>query len=197
MEAVQQDGDDDNDQGALASNQGVVVTSLPTSSTSRRHQPPSHYGILPVAPASWQRSPASHEAAANSAVELGHSGLHNSEYQHNLQSPASQQLSGVVPTQHSHDWHRPDSGEALLVPQPSLIAAQCSGASESHPRSASQLDICQAALETTQQATIEEVSALHPAAPPFFHVSQPNTAYTVIRVQTPVNWHTPSMQLQV
>ena len=161
VEAVQQDGDDDNDQGALASNQvGGGVTSLPTASTSRRHKPASPYSILPVAPASWHRSPALHEAAANSAVELEHSGLHNSEYQQNPQSPASQQLSGVLPTQHSRTWHRPDSGDAMLVPQPSLVAAECSGASESHPNLASQHDTCQAAPETTQQATIEEVSDL-------------------------------------
>ena len=100
-------------------------------------------------------------------LELGHSGLHSSEYQHNPQSPASQQLSGVLPAQHSRTWHRPDSGEAMLVPQPSLVAAECSGASESHPNFASQHDICQAALETTQQATIEEVGDLQPPAQPF------------------------------
>lgn len=187
VEAVQQDGDDDNDQGALASNQvGGSVTSLPTASISRRHKPAPHYSILPVAQASWQRSqsPASHKAAANSAVELGHSGLHDSEYQHNPQSPASQQLSEVVPTQHSHKWHKPDSGEAGQVPQLSLAAAECSGASESRPHFASQHDMCQAAPETTQQATIEEVGDPQPPAQPFLHVC--HGLYSVYFLQTPI-----------
>ena len=86
--------------------------------------------------------------------------VYDSEYQHNPQSPASQQLSAVSRTQRSNKRQRADSAEAMLAPQPSLIAAECSGASECHPHSASQHDLCQAAPEATQQSTIEQVSTL-------------------------------------
>ncbi|KAL3162424.1 hypothetical protein ABBQ32_010094 [Trebouxia sp. C0010 RCD-2024] len=158
VEAVQQDGDDDDVQGDLASNQvGVVVSSLPTSTPARRPKPTSLCRILPVAPAG-QKSPVSRKTADRSGVEGGHSVTYDSEY--NPPSPASQQQSRVSHTQRSHKRHKADSSKALPAPRPSsalLLAPECSGASQGGSQAASQQGVCQAAPETTQQATIEEV----------------------------------------
>lgn len=159
VEAVQQDGDDDDIQGDLASNQvGVVVSSLPTSTSARRPKPTSLCGV-PV-PLARQKTPASHKTADRPGLEHGRSVMYDSEYQYNSASPASQQRSEDSHTQRSHKRHKADSGEALPAPWPSsalLLAPECSGASQGASQAASQQGMCQAAPETTQQATIEEV----------------------------------------
>ena len=161
VEAVQQDGDDDDIQGDFASNHaGGGVSSLPSASSARRPKPTSLYGILPVAPASRQRTPASYKTADRSGLERGHSVVYDSENQHAPPSPASQQMSGVSHTQRGHKRHRSDSGEALPAPWSHtalLLAPEWSGASQGGSQAASQQGICQAAPEATQQATIEEV----------------------------------------
>ena len=193
---MQQGGDEDDGQGDYASNQiGGGATSLPATSSVKRPKPTSLCGILPVAPAFRQRLPASNKAADRSAVERGHSVVYDSECQHNPQSPASQQLSGVSHTQRSHKQGRADSGEAMLAPQPSLLAAECSGASAS-PHSASQHNLCQAAAEATQQATIEEVGALqllhkHPSLCCTAH-AQHHMSESKVGISLPVHLHQPT-----
>ena len=158
VEAVQQGGDEDDAQGDYASNRvGGGVTSLPATSSARHPKPTSLYGVLPIAPGFQERSALSNKAADRSADEHPHSVAYDSACPYNAQLPAFQQLSGMSHTQRSHKLRRSDSGEAMLAPQSSLLAAECSGASAS-PHSVSQHDLCQAAAEATQQATIEEVS---------------------------------------
>lgn len=162
VEAVQQEDDDDEDdvQGNLTSQTGRGVSSTPTTSSAQRPKPNSLYGILPVAPTSRQRMPAFYNAADRSGLEHALSGMCDSEYQHHPASPASQQLSGISHTQRNHKRHKADSGEVLPALRPAsalLLAPECSGASQGCSQAASQQGICQAAPETTQQATIEEV----------------------------------------
>ena len=160
VEAMQQDGDDDDVQGEFVSKQAGGVTSLPSTSSSRRPKPTSLHGILPVAPTLRQRSPGS---CRTTGLEQGHSVVCGSNQVQTTQSPASQHLSGFSPSQQGQKRARADSGIAELAAQASpglTLSPECSGASQGHPQGASQHEMCQIALETTQQATIQEVRHL-------------------------------------
>lgn len=164
VEAMEQGGDDEEGENQAAGG----VTSVPTMSTSRISRPTSLHGMLPVAPR--QRSPGigatanKRKTAGTSGLEQGHSVVYDSQYQRNMQSAGSHQLSGLSPPRHGQKRQRPDVDPAGPSTQPNsdlLLSPECSGASGGHSQAASQHDTCQLAPETTQQATIQEVQALY------------------------------------
>ena len=161
VEAVQQGSEDDDVQGEFASKQAGGITSLPSTSSSRRPKPRSLHGILPVGPTLQQRSPGS---CRKPGLEQGHSVVYDNNHAHSTQSPASQHISGLSPAQQIHKQARSASGNAELAEQAEsglMLSPECSGASQGHLQDTSQHEMCQMAPEPTQQATIQEVHHLH------------------------------------
>ena len=159
MEAIQQGGEDEDVQGgtATASTQAAGdATSLPAASHSRR-QRLYHDTRLPIAPSLRQQSPAANKATSALPIERGHSVVYDSEYRLAIQSPQQQfglstAASGRKRQRAENDIAGPSHAARML------LSPECSEASQGHPHTAQHTEACQAAPETTQQATIQEVS---------------------------------------
>ena len=166
VEAVQQGGEDEDVQGGLAvasNHAGGSATSVPATSYSRRQQGP-HHSSMPVALSSRQQSPAHNKATSAVPIERGHSVVYDSEFQHAPRSPGFQQHIGVPAAASGHKRQRTDSGTASPAHQQQaaslMLSPECSEASQGHVQVAQHHETCQAAPETTQQATIQEVSSV-------------------------------------
>ena len=161
VEAVQQGGEDEDIQGGLAvasNHAGGSATSVPATSYSRRRQGSLH-SSMPVALSSRQQSPAYNKATSAVLIERGHSVVYDSEFQHAPRSPSF----GVPAAASGHKRQRTDSGTASPAHQQQaaslVLSPECSEASQGHVQVTQHQETCQAAPETTQQATIQEVSS--------------------------------------
>ena len=160
VEAIQQGEEDEDVQGgmATASTQAAGdATSLPAASHTRR-QRMYHDTRLPIAPSLRQQSPAANKATSALPIERGHSVVYDSEYRL-AQSPLSLQQFGLSSAASGRKRQRAEND----IAGPShaarmLLSPECSEASQGHPHTAQHTEACQAAPETTQQATIQEVS---------------------------------------
>jgi len=161
VEAIQQGEEDEDVQGgmATASTQAAGdATSLPAASHTRR-QRMYHDTRLPIAPSLRQQSPAANKATSALPIERGHSVVYDSEYRLATQSPLSRQQFGLSTAASGRKRQRAETdiagpSHAARV----LLSPECSEASQGHPHTAQHTEACQAAPETTQQATIQEVS---------------------------------------
>ena len=151
MEAVQQDGDDDDDvHGAAtfpASSQ-AGATSLPSAHLTARQHPSSINSRLPVTPALHQLSPAS---AGRSQLEHRESVVFDNDSQVLASSPSSQQLSELP----AYSSKRQRVYSSAAPHSARLHSPEGSAASQGHPHTS--VHLCQAAHNTSQEGIVEEV----------------------------------------
>ena len=171
VEAVQQDGDDDDDvHGAVTfpTSSQAGATSMPSAHLPIRQHPSIINSRLPVTPVLHQLSPAS---AGRSQLEHRESVVFDNDSQVLASSPSSQQLFELPA--YSSKRQRVDSNAGPRSAR--MDSPEGSNASQGHPQIS--VNLCQAAHNTSQQGALEEVHLQNQTAVVSFAVVYPSVIW--------------------